>query len=108
MAQPVQRCPKGGQTAQLVQRCPKGIVPISGISAQVLLDSGFICNLIGEDKLTVLLSKGLVVCEEPTEQILYAYGGRQLDKCAEFTAQVCAGSREVGADFVVIRQRGHV
>lgn len=66
---------QGGQGAQLVQRCPKGIVPIGGVSMRVLLDSGAVSNLMGEDELTALRAKGLVVCEQPRERILLAYGG---------------------------------
>ena len=72
-------------------------VSIDGFVQEMLVDSGSVSNLRGEEdvfKLKGLSLKGKV---EHCSKKLFAYGGKQ--------AVVCAGNVKVSPDFVIIKQR---
>lgn len=86
--------------------CPHMDVSIGGLAVRVLIDSGSVCNLLGEKELEQMLAQGWRVTRRPCERELYAYGGRKLDVVCSFVTNVCAGKVKVPAEFIVVKQAG--
>ena len=79
-------------------------VYVNGIALTALIDSGSVCNLMGEEDLQRLRSQGLKVSLGKCDRNLFAYGGAQLDVVGQFQASLSVASGNVTATFVVVKK----
>ena len=89
-----------------LQRSPLVTLVIGGVDADVLIDSGATCNVMGQQTWELLKQKG-IKCEScKSARELFAYGGTEpLPTLGTFTADVTWAGMENGskADFVVVK-----
>ena len=80
-------------------------VSIDGFVQEMLIDSGSVSNLMGEEDFFKLKGLGLKGKVEDCSKKLFAYGGKQIDMIGQFRAVVCAGNVKVSPDFVISKHR---
>ena len=78
-------------------------VSIDGIVKEVLIDSGSVSNLMGEEDFQKLKSAGLKGDIEHCLRKLFAYGGREIDVIGQFEAGISVGNAKVTSSFVVAK-----
>jgi len=78
-------------------------VSIDGIVQEVLIDSGSVSNLMGEDDFQKLKNAGFKGNLEHCSRKLFAYGGRQIEVVSQFKAEISAGNDKVLSSFVVVK-----
>ena len=81
-------------------------VGIDGFVQEVLIDSGSVSNLMGEEDFFKLRGLGLKGKAEHCSKKPFAYGRKQIDVIGQFRAVVCTGNVKVSTDFVIVK-RGH-
>ena len=79
-------------------------VSVSGVTTQVLIDSGSVSNLMGLDEYRELKARGLNAEMEECHKWLYAYGGGKLEVIGHFSAEISVGGTTVNSQFVVIEK----
>jgi len=67
-------------------------VSIDGIVEEVLIDSGSVSNLMGEDDFQKLKNAGFKGSLERCSRKLFAYGGREIEVVGQFKAEISAGN----------------
>ena len=80
-------------------------VSIDGFVQEMLIDSGSVSNLMGEEDFFKLKGLGLKGKVEDCSKKLFAYGGKQIDVIGQFRAAACAGNVKVSTDFVIVKHR---
>ena len=78
-------------------------VSIDGIVKEVLMDSGSVSNLMGEEDFQKLKSAGLKGDIEHCSRKLIAYGGSEIDVIGQFEAGISVGNAKVTSSFVVAK-----
>ena len=78
-------------------------VSIDGIVQAVLIDSGSVSNLMGEDDFQKLKNAGFKVNLEHCSRKLFAYGGREIEVIGQFKAEILVGNAKVTSSFVVVK-----
>jgi len=81
-------------------------VSIDGFVQEVLIDSGSVSNLMGEEDFFKLKGLGLKGKAEHCSKKLFAYGGKQNDVIGQIRDVVCDGNMRVSSDFVLVKH-GH-
>ena len=82
-------------------------VNIGGIDAEVLVDSGSECNVIGIDTWQNLKAQGINASSKESDIKLYPYASvKPLSVHSSFKAIIRAGKQAITADFVVIKDKG--
>lgn len=66
-------------------------VKIGDVFVRVFIDSGFVCNLLGEIEFDKFCARGLKVIRGLCERELFAYGGRKLNVVDLFRTNVRVG-----------------
>ena len=79
-------------------------VSISGIVMEVLIDSGSVSNLMGEDDFQKLKGLGFKGDIEHCSKKLFAYGGKKVDVIGQFEAEISTGDTKVTTKFILVRQ----
>ena len=79
-------------------------VSISGIVMEVLIDSGSVSNLMGEDDFQKLKGLGFKGDIEHCSKKLFAYGGKKVDVIGQFGAEISTGDTKVTTQFILVRQ----
>ena len=80
-------------------------VSIDGFVQEMLIDSGSVSNLMGEEDFFKLKGLGLKGKVEDCSKKLFAYGGKQIDLIGQFRAAACAGNVKISTDFVIVKHR---
>ena len=80
-------------------------VSIDGFVQEMLIDSGSVSNLMGDEDFFKLKGLGLKGKVEDCSKKLFAYGGKQIDVIGQFRAAACAGNVKVSTDFVIVKHR---
>ena len=83
-------------------------VSIDGFVQEMLIDSGSVSNLMGEEDFFKLKGLGLKGKVEDCSKKLFAYGGKQIDVIGQFRAAACAGNVKVSTDFVIVKHRRYI
>ena len=78
-------------------------VSIDGIVQEVLIDSGSVSNLMGEDDFQKLKNAGFKGNLEHCSRKLFAYGGREIEVVGQFKAEISVGNAKVVSSFVVVK-----
>ena len=78
-------------------------VSIDGIVQAVLIDSGSVSNLMGEDDFQKLKNAGFKGNLEHCSRKLFAYGGREIEVIGQFKAEILVGNAKVTSSFVVVK-----
>ena len=78
-------------------------VSINGIVTEVLIDSGSVSNLIGEEDFQKLTRSGFKGKIEHCSKKLFAYGGKRVDVIGQFKADVSAGNSTVSTNFILVK-----
>ena len=78
-------------------------VSIDGIVQEVLIDSGSVSNLMGEDDFQKLKNAGFKGNLEHCSRKLFAYGGREIEVLGQFKAEISVGNAKVVSSFVVVK-----
>ena len=78
-------------------------VSINGIVKEVLIDSGSVSNLIGEEDFQKLRGSGFKGKVEHCSKKLFAYGGNKVDVIGQFEADVSAGHSTVSTNFILVK-----
>ena len=76
---------------------------ISGIVMEVLIDSGLVSNLTGEDYFQTLEGLGFKGDIEHCSKELFAYGGKKVDVIGQFGAEISTGDTKVTTTFILVR-----
>lgn len=79
-------------------------VNIDGYVRKVLIDSGSVSNLMGEEYFFKLKGLGLKGKIENCSKNLFAYRGKPIDVIGQFRAVLCAGNVKVSAGFVLVKR----
>ena len=69
-------------------------VSVSGVTTQVLIDSGSVSNLMGLDEYRELKARGPSAVMEESHKRLYAYGGGKLEVIGHISAEISVGGRQ--------------
>ena len=80
-------------------------VGIDGFVQEVLIDSGSVSNLMGEEDFFKLKGLGLKGKAEHCSKKLFAYGRKRIDVIGQFRVVVCARNVKVSTDFVIVKRR---
>lgn len=80
-------------------------VSIDGFVQEMLIDSGSVSNLMGEEDFFNLKGLGLKRKVKHCSKKLFAYRGKQNDVIGQFRAVVCDGNVKVSTDFVIVKHR---
>jgi len=75
-------------------------VSIDGIVQEVLIDSGSVSNLMGEDDFQKLKNAGFKRNLEHCSRKLFAYGGKEI---GQFKAEISVGNATVVSSFLVVK-----
>jgi len=78
-------------------------VSIDTIVQDVLIDSGSVSNLMGEDDFQKLKNAGFKGNLEHCSRKLFAYGGREIEVVGQFKAEISVGNAKVVSNFVVVK-----
>ena len=78
-------------------------VSIDGNVQEVLIDSGSVSNLMGEDDFQKLKKLGFKGNLEHCSRTLFAYGGREIEVVGQFKAEISVGNAKVVSNFVVVK-----
>ena len=78
-------------------------VSIEGIVQEVLIDSGSVSNLMGEDDFQKLKNAGFKGNLEHCSRKLFAYDGREIEVVGQFKAGISVGNAKVVSNFVVVK-----
>ena len=81
-------------------------VSISGIVMEVLIDSGSVSNLMGEDDFQKLKGLGFKGDIEHCSKKWFAYGGKKVDVIGQFGTEISTGDTKVTTKFILFRQGG--
>ena len=78
-------------------------VSIDGIVQEVLIDSGSVSNLMGEDVFSEIEECRLQGEPRTLFKELFAYGGREIEVVGQFKVEISAGNAKVVSSFVVVK-----
>jgi len=76
-------------------------VSIDGIVQEVLIDSGSVSNLMGQDDFQTLENAGLKGNLEHCSRKLFAYGGKEIEVVGQFKVEISVENVKVVSNFVV-------
>ena len=76
---------------------------IDVIVQEVLIDSGSVSNLMGEDDFQKLKNAGFKGNLEHCSRKLFAYGGREIEVVGQFKEEISVGNAKVVSNFVVVK-----
>ena len=76
---------------------------IDGIVQEVLIDSGSVSNLMGEDDFQKLKNAGFKGNFEHCSRKLFAFGGKEIEVVGQFKAEISVGDAKVVSSFVVVK-----
>lgn len=79
-------------------------VSIRGIVMEVLIDSGSVSNLMGEDDFQKLKGLGFKGDIDHCSKKLFAYGGKKVDVIGQFEAEIFTLDAKVTTKFILVRQ----
>ena len=83
---------------------PLASVSIGGVTKEVLIDSGSVSNLMGEEIFQELTCLGLKSELQHCTKKLYAYGGQELEVVGQFHVEISVAKARVKAIFVVVKK----
>ena len=87
-------------------RCRKSVLEVSasGVTTQVLIDTGSVSNIMGLDEYRELKARGLYAKMEEYHKLPYACGGGKLEVIGHLSAENSVGGKTVNSQFVVIEK----
>ena len=78
-------------------------VSIDAIVQEVLIDSGSVSNLMGEDDFQKLKNVGFKGSLKHCSRKLFAYGGREIEVVGQFKMEISVGNAKVVSNFVIVK-----